>query len=151
MRANWHTSSAVESATRTNGPGKSSDRSGDWLRQARWDMELARIAAREGHFEWAAFAALQAAEKACKSVHTFRRGAVWSHDLPLLLESLPGDLAAPTELIARGNDLLRHYLHARYPTMFAAGTPHENYSRREADQAIADAEAVMEFCEGCLR
>ena len=60
----------------------------DWLQQACWDLDHARAAVREGHFEWAAFAAEQAAGKALKALHIFLRGSVWSHDLPLLMESL---------------------------------------------------------------
>ena len=46
----------------------------DWLRQARLDLDHARLAAREGHPEWAVFAAQQAAEKACKALHMSREG-----------------------------------------------------------------------------
>lgn len=44
----------------------------------------------------------------------------------------------------------KHYLPARYPNGFAAGTPREHYTRREAEQAIADAEVVVEFCQRSL-
>ncbi len=46
------------------------ERHQDWLRQARDDLEHARLSARQAHLEWAAFAAHQAAEKACKALHT---------------------------------------------------------------------------------
>jgi hypothetical protein len=41
------------------------ERHADWLEHARLDLDHARVAAQAGHFEWAAFAAQQAAEKAC--------------------------------------------------------------------------------------
>jgi HEPN domain-containing protein len=53
------------------------ERHGDWLAQARWDLDHAGLAARESHFEWAAFAAQQAAEKACKRLHLSLRSAAW--------------------------------------------------------------------------
>jgi HEPN domain-containing protein len=40
------------------------ERHQDWPRQARLDLDHARLAAREGHLERAVFAAQQAAEKA---------------------------------------------------------------------------------------
>ncbi len=39
----------------------------DWLQQAEWELEHARVAARETHFEWAAFVAGQGAGKALKA------------------------------------------------------------------------------------
>ncbi|MBI2467387.1 MAG: HEPN domain-containing protein [Candidatus Rokubacteria bacterium] len=119
----------------------------DWLRQARWDVDHARAAAREGHFEWAAFAAQQAAEKACKALHLSLGSGAWGHDVTHLLAALPAGHPAPPDLVERAKALDKHYLPARYPNGFASGTPREHYPRREADQAITDAEAILEFCE----
>lgn len=81
------------------------ERHQDWLRQAHLDLDHARLAAREGHLEWAVFAAQQAAEKGCKAVHLWLGGDAWGHDLP-----------------------------------------RDHYTPREAEQAIADAEAILVFC-----
>ena len=104
------------------------ERHQDWLRQARDDLDHARLSARQAHLEWAAFAAQQAAEKACKALH-------------LSLGSDPHP-----DLVDRAKGLDRHYLPSRYPTGFAQGTPRDHYTLREAEQAIADAAAVIEFC-----
>jgi HEPN domain-containing protein len=53
------------------------ERHRDWLRQAQLDLDHARLGAREGHFEWAVFAAQQAAEKACKALHMALGGDAW--------------------------------------------------------------------------
>lgn len=119
----------------------------DWLRQARWDVDHARAAARADHFEWAAFAAQQAAEKACKALHLSLGSGAWGHDVTHLLGALPAGPQAPPDLVERAKALDKHYLPARYPNGFASGTPREHYTRREADQAITDAEAILEFCE----
>ena len=50
------------------------DRSGDWMRQAEGDLEHAGLSACEGDYEWACFAAQQAAEKAIKAVYYFHHG-----------------------------------------------------------------------------
>jgi len=123
----------------------SPERYRDWLQQALWDLDHARLAVQEGHFEWAAFAAEQAAGKAIKALHIFLRGAVWGHDLTLLLEGLPDGRPVSKELVERAKALHKHYLNARYPTMFASGTPREHYTKTEAEKAIADAEALFEF------
>jgi HEPN domain-containing protein len=122
------------------------ERHGDWLQQAGRDLDHGRVAAREGHFEWAAFAAQQAAEKACKALHLFLASSAWGHDITQLLDGLPAGHRAPPDLIDRAKSLDKHYLPARYPNGFAAGTPMEHYTRRDAEQAIADAEAIIGFC-----
>jgi len=123
------------------------ERHKDWMRQARNDLEFAMLAARENHFEWAAFAALQAAEKACKALHLFLGKSAAAHELTLLLENLPGEHQPPPDLLKRAKALEKHYMSARYPTMFPTGTPHDHYTREHGEQAIADAMAIIEFCQ----
>jgi HEPN domain-containing protein len=118
----------------------------DWLRQARLDLEHARLADREGHLEWAVFAAQQAAEKACKALHLSLGSDAWGHDLTALLEALPAPQRPSPDLLDRARALDKHYLPARYPNGFAQGTPRDHYTRRETRQAIEDAEAILEFC-----
>jgi HEPN domain-containing protein len=45
------------------------ERAADWLRQAERDLEHAHHALEDGDYEWAAFAAQQAAEKAVKALY----------------------------------------------------------------------------------
>jgi HEPN domain-containing protein len=45
------------------------ERSRDWLRQAEADLRAARDSRESEHFEWAAFASHQAAEKAIKALY----------------------------------------------------------------------------------
>lgn len=77
-------------------------------------------------------------------------GGLRGSDVTQLLEALPAEARAGKDLVERGKALDKHYLPARYPSGFAAGTPHEHYTRREAEQAIADAAAVLEFCQRSL-
>jgi HEPN domain-containing protein len=59
---------------------------------------------------------------------------------------LPAALRPHPDLVDRAKGLDKHYLPSRYPTGFAQGTPRDHYTLREAEQAIADAAAVIEFC-----
>jgi HEPN domain-containing protein len=122
------------------------ERHQDWLRQARDDLDHARLSARQAHLEWAAFAAQQAAEKACKALHLSLGSDAWGHDLMALLAALPAGQRPHPDLVDRAKGLDKHYLPSRYPTGFAQGTPRDHYTLREAEQAIADAAAVIEFC-----
>ena len=45
------------------------ERSGDWIRQAKRDLESAKSQLENGFFEWACFIAQQATEKAVKAVY----------------------------------------------------------------------------------
>lgn len=126
------------------------ERYGDWLQRAARDLEHARMDVREGYYEWAAFAAQQAAEKACKALHLFLGSAAWGHDVTQLLVQLPAGCSAPPDLIDRAKRLDKHYLPARYPNGFSSGTPMDHYTSGEAQQAVADAEAILAFCRGSI-
>lgn len=122
------------------------ERSSDWLRQADADRSLARSALESAHYEWAAFACQQAAEKAVKALyqrlHKEARGPVVSE----LLQALPDGAKPETELIDRAKSLDRHYIPTRYPNGFERGAPVDFYTAKDAREAIADAEAIVEFC-----
>ena len=122
------------------------ERHEDWLRQARDDLDHARLAAREGHLEWAVFAAQQAAEKACKALHLSLGSDAWGHDLTALLSALPSSHQPEGSLLDLAKSLDKHYIPSRYPNGFAQGTPRDHYTTRDADQAIADASTILEFC-----
>jgi HEPN domain-containing protein len=92
----------------------------DWWEQARRDLAHAQHATADGDHEWSAFAAQQAAEKALK--------------------------AAPPAILDAARRLDKHYIPARYPNGFAAGYPGKLYTAGEAEQAIGDANTILEFC-----
>lgn len=126
------------------------ERSEDWLRQARRDLELARVAAGSGHHEWACFSAQQAAEKAVKAVFQSRHLEAWGHVVHQLLERLAETLDVPTGLVDVARQLDRHYIPTRYPNGFEAGIPGDFYTEDDARRAIQQAESVIEFCAGQL-
>ena len=122
----------------------------DWWEQASRDLVHARHALADEDYEWAAFAAQQAAEKALKGVVMVHAGEPWGHLTTGLAEALPPAAAAPPNVLDAARRLDKHYIPARYPNGFAAGYPGKLYTRGEAEQAIADATIVTEFCRGHL-
>ena len=100
------------------------ERSRDWLRQAEADLRAARDARESEHFEWAAFASHQAAEKAIKALYQQLHLEAWGHALIKLFESRPR-----SELIDRVRELDKHYIPTRYPTGFERGAPVDYYTR----------------------
>ena len=127
------------------------ERSRDWLRQAEVDLRQARSSLEAGFHEWSAFAAHQAAEKAIKAVFQRLHREAWGHALSALLESLPPESKPDPGLVERGKDLDLHYIPSRYPNGFERGAPTDYYTRSQAERAITDAEAILEFCRRQVR
>ncbi len=122
------------------------ERSRDWLRQAEVDLRHARSSVETGFHEWAAFAAHQAAEKAAKALFQRLHLEAWGHALSALMQSLPAEARPEPSLIERAKNLDLHYIPTRYPNGFERGAPTDYYTRSQAERAIADAEAILEFC-----
>lgn len=123
----------------------------DWFRQAESDLTHARQSLEVGHHEWACFAAQQAAEKALKAVHGARGKKAWGHSVIELLGSLAPDKPAIDDvMLDRGRALDTLYIATRDPNRVPSGAPADYYTRAEADRAIGDAEAIVEWCRGML-
>jgi HEPN domain-containing protein len=121
----------------------------DWWEQALRDLAHARNAAADTDFEWSAFAAQQAAEKAAKAVILALGGEPWGHSVGLLLEALP-QVHPDKTILEAGLRLDKHYLPTRYPNGLPAGYPGKYYTLGEAEKAIEDASAILEFCRSHL-
>jgi HEPN domain-containing protein len=122
------------------------ERSLDWFRQAEADLRHARNARADADYNWSAFASHQAAEKAIKAVFQRRHLDAWGHTLSVLLENLPHDVRPSGELVDRAKELDKHYIPTRYPNGFERGAPVDFYTQREAEHAITNAEAILEWC-----
>ncbi|MBI3939460.1 MAG: HEPN domain-containing protein [Acidobacteria bacterium] len=118
----------------------------DWFRQAEADLRHARHACENGDFEWSCFAAQQAAEKALKAVFQRLGKDAWGHMVTALLGNLASDLAVPHGLLDRARMLDKHYIPSRYPNGFESGAPTDFYTQEEAQVAIRNSEAIIEFC-----
>ncbi len=127
------------------------ERHQDWFRQAQKDLRHAERALEDGDYEWACFAAQQAAEKAVKAVFEKLHAEAWGHSITALLNQLPDESKPTNELINRAKELDKHYIPTRYPNGFDSGAPLDYYIDNEAKRAIENANAILTFCEGHLR
>ncbi|MDR5695886.1 MAG: HEPN domain-containing protein [Armatimonadota bacterium] len=125
-------------------------RAGDWLAQARRDLEHAQHALEDGDYEWACFAAHQAAEKALKAVYQRAGGEAWGHSLRELVEGLKERLRIPSELEEAAITLDRHYIPSRYPDAFPSGAPFQYYRLEDAKKAVEASRDVLAFCESAF-
>jgi HEPN domain-containing protein len=122
------------------------NRATDWLRQADADLRHAGNARETGGYEWACFAAHQAAEKAVKAVFLARAMEAWGHTVTTLLTTLGESSRVPTHLIESAKSLDKHYIPTRYPNGFEQGAPTDFYTDAEAANAIERAAEIIEFC-----
>ena len=85
----------------------------------------------------------QAAEKALKALHYLAgERVVIGHAVAELLETLIArhSTLAPFRDVARQLD--QYYIPTRYPNGLPGGVPSEVFTKRQADEAVAGAEAV---------
>ncbi len=125
-------------------------RAEDWFRQAERDLGHARRSLDDETFEWAAFAAQQAAEKAVKALFQHLGAEARGHSVTQLLSGLPPPASPPAELIELAKELERHYITPRYPNSYPEGAPMDFYTQTEARRAIAAAERILGHCRDHL-
>ena len=127
------------------------NRSSDWFVQAGFDLQHARNSLAAGDYEWACFAAQQAAEKAVKALILHLSGEGWGHSVTKLLLDLAALIHVPEEILLAARRLDKHYIPTRYPNGFDAGAPRDYYTSGEAGQAITDGESIYQFCGNAIR
>lgn len=122
------------------------NRAPDWLRQAEADLRHAIHAAASGDYDWACFAAHQAAEKAVKSAVLADGAEAWGHSVTRLLAWLR-ESGRPVDeaLLDHARLLDRHYIPTRYPDNLPDGAPTDFYRASDADEAIRAAEALLAY------
>ncbi len=126
------------------------ERSRDFFLQAKRDLEHARFALENGFYEWAAFSAQQAAEKAVKAVFQHLGAVAWGHSVQGLLEELARQYPVSEALLDGASELDKAYIPTRYPDALPEGAPFERYRRPEAERLLRYAEEVYAFCKGLL-
>ena len=126
------------------------ERSGNWLAQAKRDLEKAHLDLEHAYYEWACFTAHQAAEKAVKAVFQAQGRSIRGHALLQMLPEIQKGARGPEELLHAARVLDRYYIEARYPNGFASGAPMEYFDQILATEAIHAADEIVRFCSDHL-
>lgn len=122
----------------------------NWLAEARADLRHAESSINIGDFNWACFAAQQAAEKALKAlvlhvVGEYPRG----HDLVRLYRRVRGSASVPLSEGALAR-LSTYYTIARYPNA-GIERPSEEILREHAEEALSTARGVLDEVAKTIR
>ena len=122
----------------------------DWLEEARADLRHARASIGIGDYNWACFAAHQAAEKALKALALHVLGVhPRGHDLVKLYRMVREHASlelSPAELAT----LSAYYTLARYPNA-GLERPSEEITREQAEEAVRVAERVVDQVSKAIR
>jgi len=119
----------------------------DWLAQAKRDLNAAKDSLEDENYEWSAFQAQQAAEKAVKAFLRFHHYEMEGHTLVHLFSKVQEFVALPDSFMELARELDRHYIQPRYPNAFSEGYPGEFYDRATAERCIEYAEKILQFAE----
>ncbi|MBI2821812.1 MAG: HEPN domain-containing protein [Acidobacteria bacterium] len=126
------------------------ERSGDWMNQARGDLDHARHASEDGFYDWACFSCQQAAEKAVKAVFQSMGQEGWGHSVADLLRELDRSRSVPQDLIRGALELDKAYIPTRYPNAHPSGAPRDLYTEDEASRLFQHAQRIVEWCQNLL-
>lgn len=126
------------------------ERSHDWMDQAVFDLKAAEDNCAAGNYEWTCFISQQAAEKAMKALYQFLGGEAWGHSVEKLMAGLDDSLEISHELLYHAKRLDRLYIISRYPDGLTYGTPHEHFTREDAEAAISSAGTILRFSQNIL-
>lgn len=116
----------------------------DWLAEAEADLRHARQAFRFRSYNWACFAAEQAAEKAIKAflMGVLKKRPIHTHDLTALHRETRGMLRLPTAISTRLAQLSAYYTGARYPN--------SGLNRPSISITATDARSAIEIAKGVV-
>jgi HEPN domain-containing protein len=123
------------------------ERSEDLLKDADDFLGAARDLLVRGRWAKVCFSSQQAAELALKAALNSLGLEVKGHDLTLLLGELvtyEPDIEAFSDFAKR---LDQYYIPTRYANAFHSGSAMEHYTQEQANEAIHQAESVLEACK----
>ncbi|MFW9881052.1 MAG: HEPN domain-containing protein [Candidatus Thorarchaeota archaeon] len=122
------------------------ERTINWITEANWDLENAKILFKNDRFNTVVFHCQQAAEKAVKALLYYNNINGWGHSIHSLLEKYK-ELRKSNfdDIESTALSLDKHYITTRYPDALPNIAPHKAYNKQEAELAINQAERIISF------
>lgn len=116
-----------------------------WIAQAEYTLKSAQNDLSAGFYSWACFKAQQAGEYAVKALLLGMGIMAYGHSIKRLLDVLSQHVEVPEELFDEARLLDRHYIPPRYPDAYIEGAPYEYYGKKDAENAIASSNRILDF------
>ena len=118
-----------------------------WIDMAERTLKSAERDAEAGDYNWACFKAHQAGEFALRAVLYGAGKPARGHSVTRLLRELGAFAEVGEDLYWRAALLDKLYVPTRYVDAWSEGVPYEYYTRRDADEAIEAARALVDFAK----
>ncbi|MEM1538377.1 MAG: HEPN domain-containing protein [Candidatus Nezhaarchaeales archaeon] len=123
-----------------------------WFNTGRRNVSSAREDLGRGDYSWACFKAQQAAEVAVKALLHGLGLPAYGHSISRLLKGLEAKgVKIDDDLMYSAKSLDKLYVPTRYPNAWAEGTPYDYYTKKDAENAINDAEKILQWVEDMWR
>ena len=122
------------------------ERTANWLDEANWDLENAKILFKNDRFNTVVFHCQQAAKKSVKALLYHNKLNGWGHSIHSLLKKykeIKNENFDDIERTAQALD--KHYITSRYPDALPNIAPHNAYNKQEAELAILQASNIINF------
>jgi HEPN domain-containing protein len=124
---------------------------GNWLEQARRDLDTARYLFEGARYDAACFAAQQAAEKALKAALIWLAGdRPRTHQLGVLIDEVASHRADAVEALGDIAGLDPYYVTTRYPDAIGGGIPGASFFAPEGTLAIERASRAVAYVAALL-
>lgn len=116
------------------------------MEEAKADLSHAFLAHRAGGYNWACFAAEQAAEKSLKAflIAVLKKRPIHVHDLTILHRETSGRLKLPRAIVDRLGELSSYYTLARYPNS-GMNRPSLSITSTQSKRALWTARRTVDF------
>lgn len=119
-----------------------------WYETAESDFDAAYIMSKNRKYAHACFLSQQASEKALKALHYYYDSDSWGHSIVKLIDELKHiDMILYdkfTHLLDDARLLDKLYIPTRYPNGLPDITPDMAYSQKDAIEALASAQRILE-------
>lgn len=119
-----------------------------WYITAQSDYDAAYILKNNAKYAHACFLCQQASEKALKALHYYYDSEPWEHSIVKLIDDLKkvDTILFNTfaHLLYDARLLDKLYIPTRYPNGLPDITPDVAYSQKDADEALASAQRILE-------
>ena len=114
-----------------------------WYKQSVFDLKAAEVSQNTANYEWACFQAQEAGGKSLKAfLFLNRKRNIITHSIKKLIENC-GEINNKFFILKRAKILDQYYIPTRYPNGLPDGTPHEYFSKEDANLCVKYARKII--------